>query len=97
MKAILDNFIFSNSNYCLFVWYFCSAAFSHKIEKVQERALGFSFSDSFSNYISLQLKVKQHTMEVSRMWNLAIEVLKTLKILKSRLQAQLFQQMFTLC
>ena len=41
----------------------------------------FSFSDNFSNYISLLLKVEQPTMEVSHMWNLTNQVLKTLKSL----------------
>ena len=30
MKTFLDSFIFSNSNYCPFVWYFCSAVLSQK-------------------------------------------------------------------
>ena len=39
IKAFLDSFIVSDSNYCPFVCYFCSAVLSQKKEKVQERTL----------------------------------------------------------
>ena len=59
MKMLLDCFTFSNFNYCPLVWYFCSAALSQKIEKIQERALRLLHNDSCSCYNSLLLKAEQ--------------------------------------
>ena len=53
------------------------------MEKVQDLALSLLSSDNYSNYISLLLKVEQSKMEVNRMWDLAIEVSKTLKSLNA--------------
>ena len=46
---------------------------------------------------SLLLKAERLAMEVSYLWRLAIDVFKTLKILKSRLHAHIFQERFGLC
>ena len=53
------------------------------MEKVQDLALSLLSSDNYSNYISLLLKMEQSKMEVNRMWDLAIEVSKTLKSLNA--------------
>ena len=67
--------------YCPLVWHFSSAVLSQEIEKLQERPLRLLYNDSFSNYSNLLLKAERPTMEVSRLWRLAIEVFKTLKAL----------------
>ena len=73
MKMLLDSFIFSNLNCYLLVWHFCSAAFSRKIEKIQERrALRLLYNDSHSIYNSLLLKAERPTIRVSRLRILAI-------------------------
>ena len=36
-EALINNFIFSNFNYCPLVWHFCSCKSSQKIEKIQFR------------------------------------------------------------
>ena len=33
-EAIINSFIYSNVNYCLLVWYFCSCKSSNKIEQI---------------------------------------------------------------
>ena len=66
MKMLLESFIFSNRNYFLLAWHFCSAVLSQKIEKIKEHAL------------SLLSKVEQPTMEVGRLQILVIEGCKTL-------------------
>ena len=81
MKILLDSFIFSNFSYCLLVWHICSAFLPQKIEKIQQRVLRLLYNDSYSSYSSLLLKAERPTMEVSRLWRLAIEVFKTLKSL----------------
>ena len=81
MKIILDSFIFSNFNYCPFVWHLCSTALSQKIKKIQECTLRLLYNDSYSSYNSLLLKAERRTMEVSRLRRLSIEVFKALKFL----------------
>ena len=39
--VIYNSFISSNFTYCPSAWHFCSIASTNKLEKVQERALGF--------------------------------------------------------
>ena len=78
---LLESFIFSNRNYFLLAWHFCSAVLSQKIEKIKEHALRLFYNDSYSSYYSLLSKVEQPTMEVGRLQILAIEGCKTLDFL----------------
>ena len=78
---LFDIFIFSNFNYCPLVWYSCSVALQHKIDKVQERTLRLLYNDSYSSYNSSLLNAERPTIEVSRLRNLVIEVFMTLKSL----------------
>ena len=59
------------------MWRFSYAVFSQKIGKIQKRTLRLLYNDSYSSYNSLLLKAEWSTMEVSRMWRLAIELFKT--------------------
>ena len=75
-----DSFLFSNFNYYLLVWHFCSApALSQKKEEMQEYGLELFSNDNYSSYNSLLLKAERPTMEVNSLWKLAIEVFKTIK------------------
>ena len=47
MKMLLDSLIFSNFNYCPFVWHFCPAPLSQKKDKIQESALSLYFMHSY--------------------------------------------------
>ena len=38
-KAIIDSFIYSNFNYCLPIWHFCSCKSSNKIEQIQKHRI----------------------------------------------------------
>ena len=60
-----------------------------KEKKILERALRLLHNDSYFSYNSLLLKAEMPTLEVSRLRRLAIEVFKTLKIVKSRLHAHI--------
>ena len=92
MKMLLDSFRVSNFNYCSPVWHFCSATFSQRIEKIQERALRVLHNDSYSSYNSLLLNAERPTMEVSRLRRLATEVFKTLKSLNPDLMCTYFKK-----
>ena len=50
---IYHSFILSNFNYCPLTWHFCGEVDTKKIEKIQERALRFIYSDYSSSYESL--------------------------------------------
>ena len=45
-KILVQSFIHYNLNYCPLVWHFSSAKSLQKVEKIQERALGFLFNDN---------------------------------------------------
>ena len=49
-EALLNNFIFSNFNYCPLVWHFCSCKSSQKIENIQLRCLRIIYNDHSSDY-----------------------------------------------
>ena len=63
----------------------------HKIEKIQERALRFLYSDHVSSYNDLLLKSKRCTMHVSRLRSLSIEIFKTLNGLNPSFMKDIFQ------
>ena len=75
---LLDNFIFSNFNYCPLAWHVYSASLSRKKEKIQKHALRLLY---YSSCNSLLIKAEWSTMEVSCLRRLAVEVFKTLKCL----------------
>lgn len=54
-----DSFVYSNLNYCLFVWHFCSVKSQRHIEKIQERALGILYDDYESDYATLINKLRK--------------------------------------
>ena len=81
-KILVQSFVYSNFNYCPFVWYFSSAKSLQKIEQLQERALRFLYNDHTSSYNDLLLKSDKGTMLVARQRTLCIEIFKTVKHLK---------------
>ena len=74
--SIYKCFILSNFNFCNTIWMFCSGADIDKMEKIQERALRFVFSDHQSDYSTLIKHAGVCTLEISRMRTLATEVYK---------------------
>ena len=94
-KVLVQSFVYSNFSYCPLVWHFCSAKSMHKIEKIQERALRFLYSDHVSSYDlllnDLLLKSKRCTMHVSRLRSLSIEIFKTLNGLNPSFMKDIFQ------
>ena len=74
-EVLLNGFVYSNFNYCLVVWHFCSSKSLYKIEKIQEWAL--LHSDFASDYAELLKKSGKSTMEIKRLRCLALEIFKT--------------------
>ena len=44
-EVLLNSFVYSNFNYCLLIWHFCSSKSLYKIEKMQERVLRLLHND----------------------------------------------------
>ena len=55
-NAIINNFIYSNCNYCPLIWHFCSFQSSNKIESIQKRCLILVLNDYESDYATLLKK-----------------------------------------
>ena len=68
----------SNFSYCPLTWHFCSEANTAKIEKLQERALRFIYSDNYSSYEKLLEKSMMPSLKIIRLRIIAIETFKIL-------------------
>ena len=76
--AIFYTFILSNFNYCPLAWHFCSENNSRKLEKIQELALRFVYSDFVSTYDELLLKANIPSLHIRRLKTMSIEAFKIL-------------------
>ena len=65
--AVINSFVYSNSNYCPLVWHFCSCESSQKIEKIQKRCLRLVLDDYESDYGNLIKMNGTTTMEIKRL------------------------------
>ena len=75
---IFKSFILSNFNYCPLAWHFCSLRSTRKMEKIQERAIRFIEND-FTSPLADLLKInKLSFLHISRIRNMACEVVKIL-------------------
>ena len=63
-EVLLNNFVYSNFNYCPLVWHFCSSKSSCKIEKIQEWAYRLLHNDFASDYAKLLKISGKATMEI---------------------------------
>ena len=53
-EVLLNSCVYSNFNYCLLVWHFCSSKYLNKIGKIQEWALRLLHNDFASDYAELK-------------------------------------------
>ena len=74
--AMYKSFISSNFSYCPVSWMFCGKRNSDKLEKLQERALRFVFSDYTSPYSDLLKRGNFLSLSALRIRYLAIEIYK---------------------
>ena len=89
---MLNNFVYSNFNYCPLVCHFCSAKSVKKIEKIQERALRILHNDFSSDFESILIKSGKSTMEVKRRRTLVLKVFKTLNNMNPEYIKEIFQK-----
>ena len=74
--SMYKSFISSNFSYCPVSWMFCGKQNSDKLEKLQERALRFVFSDYTSPYSDLLKHGNFLSLSALRIRYLAIEMYK---------------------
>ena len=91
-KIILNNFIYSNYNYCPLVRHFCSKKSINKIERIQYRALQFLHNDYNSDYNTLLKKSYKCSMELRRLRMMALEISKSLNDLNPSFIKELFNK-----
>ena len=91
-EILLNSFVYSNFNYCLLVWHFCSAKSVKKIKKIQERALRINRNNFSSEFESVLNKSGKSTMEVKRLRTLALEVFKTLNNMNPEYTKEIFHK-----
>ena len=85
-------FILSNFNYCPLVWMFCGQGSVKKIERLQCRALRFTFNDFTSSYEQLLENSNEPSLSISRIRLLAIEVYKCVNELAPSYLCELFEK-----
>ena len=77
-RCLAKTFAMSQFNYCPVVWHFCKPGDTHKMEKIQERALRFIYNDYSTNYNELLLDNSESTLYLKRVRSMAHEVYKAL-------------------
>ena len=88
---IYKSFISANFTYCPAAWIFCGHKNSNKLERLQERALRFVFSDSKSSYKDLLLRGNFLSLSALRLKFMAIEVYKSANDLNPLYLNELFE------
>ena len=87
---IFKSFILCHFNYCSLVWHFCGTLCTKKIEKVQERALRFTFNDFESTYDELLQRANLHTLETDRVRKMMSEISKAVNLQAPKFMSDLF-------
>ncbi len=74
--AVFRCFILSHMKYCNIIWHFCGKTKTKKLEKIQERALRYVYSDYNSDYGQLLASSGFPSLELDRQRNMAIQTFK---------------------
>ena len=88
---LYKSFIASNFHYCPVAWIFCGKRNSDKLEKIQERALRFVYSDYSSEYTDLLKRGNLLSLATYRIRFLAIEMYKCMNNLNPQYLNNVFE------
>jgi hypothetical protein len=88
--AIFRSFVRANFTYCSLVWHNCGVRNSHKLEKLQERALRFVYLDFSSSYDELIRRADTTTLHLGRIHTLVTEVYKSINHLNPTYVQEMF-------
>ncbi len=87
---MVQSFVYSSFNYCPLVCYFSSSKSLQKIERIQERALRFSYNYHKCSYYDLLIRSKKCTMQVALQRTLWTEILRKVKNLNPSFMQSIF-------
>ena len=76
-NSSLHAYVLSSFNYLNSVWHFCGLTETHKMEKIQERAIQFIYSDYEGMYAELLIKHNISTLYNKRIKGICTEMYKT--------------------
>ena len=76
-KYFVHAYVLSTFNYSNSVWHFCGLTETHKMEKIQERAIRFIYNDYESIYAELLIKYNISTLYTKRIKSICTEMYKT--------------------
>ena len=89
-NAMVDNFTYSNFNYCSLAWHFCSFQSSKKIESIQKCYLRLVLNYYKNDYATLLKKNNTTTKEIKILHTLAIEIFKTINNINPSFMKDMF-------
>jgi hypothetical protein len=89
---IYKSFIYGNFSYCPVTWLFCGKVNSNRLEKIQERALRYVFSDYSSPYDVLLTRGNLLPLSLYRLRFLALELYKCVNGLNPNYLNELFMK-----
>ena len=84
-------FVLGNFNYCSLVWYFCGAEYTHKMERIQFRALKFVYNDFNTSYTQLLARANLPTLQLHRKREILVEVFKSVNKMSPSFMWDLFK------
>ena len=76
--------------YCQRVWHFCTASYSRKLERLQERALRLVYNTTTENYDTLLKRAKLTTLQNRRLQDILILMFKVKNKLTVNQTADIF-------
>ena len=76
-EIVLNSLIYSNFNYCFFLWHFSTDKSSGKMENIHQHGLRLTLNDYKDDYKVLLDKIRKESMKIRRIRALAIDIFKT--------------------
>ena len=90
-SCMAKTFVMSQFNYCPLVWHFCMPGDTHKMEKIQERALRFIYNEYTSDYSKLLEENGETTLYLKRVRIIAHEVYKAINGISPKYMKELLK------
>ena len=89
--VLVNSFIYSNFDYCPFVWMFSHKKSLNKIENLHKRALRFLLDDYENSYKQLLKKSGKCNMNLQRIRSLCTEIYTTISSLNRDFMKNIFE------
>ena len=90
LEVVLNSFIYSNFNYCPFVWHFSTNKSIEKIENIHKRCLRLTLNDYKSDCKTLLDKSGKESMKIRRFKTFTIEMFNNVNELNPNFMKTIF-------